>query len=683
MAEAQRPPLSDYEQTMALFLEFLQELRNWRKVVDLQHDGVTVFRCTFTFAQLMQPSIDMDIVRVDSFDELPDRSVQPGAAALALSPFAPNAAAAASSGGGWTETAFSAPYGGADVADMAAFSNRDDQGDSIRFPSCGPVFPPHRPWPSVPPSLPRSVNYRALAEDLDVFAKGPVESTVPDRADIRAASAAVNAVDDMLATGTGDRFPNRDDLLRLRRLSGLPTPRLIGNLSEDAVTGPIEPQTPQNTNSKNAVAVDSPKGQPKDDVVKRNDSPPEPIASVEKASGTTGGAASPGPYLGIGPAVNGTPLGGGDEPPPLPPPQPTFLGSLRQDYNDRVNQNLAGLKNDIAQQEQIADQVGVYSNHSDPYGPFGPVVRTTEVLGHVAGYLAAPITSVADTIIGRPFAAVANDLRAIGGKEPLDPGELKRQVGDVASLFALSGLVGPSVRGISSAAPDTGAAGATEGAATQAANSLGKIRASKIGAPTGYAPTAKQAEVLQGLLKQRTDLLSQVSQLNAEADATVVAGDVDAAKALADQANKLKYGSANRVTEQIGETGARNAVEAAFPDAGEPIYAGSGKNTLDLIYDVNNRLAVVEAKGGVSQLGYRQLESGDVAQQGTQEYLQGTVNVMKASSDPATQKMGYELEVALAEGRVDYYLARTAIGTDVGGGNIVKTTTLQQFNLAL
>jgi hypothetical protein len=33
---------------MALFLEFLQELRNWRKVVDLQHDGVTVFRCTFT-----------------------------------------------------------------------------------------------------------------------------------------------------------------------------------------------------------------------------------------------------------------------------------------------------------------------------------------------------------------------------------------------------------------------------------------------------------------------------------------------------------------------------------------------------------------------------------------------------------------------------------------------------------
>jgi hypothetical protein len=28
MAEAQHPPLSDYDQTMALFLEFLQELRN-------------------------------------------------------------------------------------------------------------------------------------------------------------------------------------------------------------------------------------------------------------------------------------------------------------------------------------------------------------------------------------------------------------------------------------------------------------------------------------------------------------------------------------------------------------------------------------------------------------------------------------------------------------------------------
>jgi hypothetical protein len=99
MAASPDPPLSDYEESMALFLEFLQELRNWRKVVDLQHDGVTVFRCTFTFAQLMQPSSEMDIVRVDSFDELPDRSMQPGAAAFALSPSASGAGSAAACGG--------------------------------------------------------------------------------------------------------------------------------------------------------------------------------------------------------------------------------------------------------------------------------------------------------------------------------------------------------------------------------------------------------------------------------------------------------------------------------------------------------------------------------------------------------------------------------------------------------
>ena len=121
---------------------------------------------------------------------------------------------------------------------MAGFPDRDDECGPFRFPSCGPVFSPHRPWPSFPPPLPRSVNYRALAEDLDVFAKGPVESTLPDRAGIRAASAAVNAVDDMPATGTGDWFPNRDDLLRLRTLSSVPEVPASQPIQADPVAGP-------------------------------------------------------------------------------------------------------------------------------------------------------------------------------------------------------------------------------------------------------------------------------------------------------------------------------------------------------------------------------------------------------------------------------------------------------------
>ena len=169
MATSGDPPLSDYDQTMALFLEFLQELRNWRKVVDLQHDGVTVFRCTFTFAQLMQPSIDMDIVRVDSFDELPDRSVQPGAAAFALSSSAPSGGPAAAPGGGWDETALSAPCGGAEFPAMAGSPDRDPDWDDTRVRMPGPPFLSPFGWK-------RALDYRAIWGDADGNAPDPAET---------------------------------------------------------------------------------------------------------------------------------------------------------------------------------------------------------------------------------------------------------------------------------------------------------------------------------------------------------------------------------------------------------------------------------------------------------------------------------------------------------------------------
>jgi hypothetical protein len=169
MATSTDPPLSDYEQTMALFLEFLQELRNWRKVVDLQHDGVTVFRCTFTFAQLMQSSNEMDIVRVDRFDELPDRSAQPAAAAFALSSSAPGAGPAASAGGGWDETALSAPSGGADFSAITGFPDHDPDWDDTRVGMSGPPIPLSFGWN-------RRLDYRTIWADADRNAPDPAET---------------------------------------------------------------------------------------------------------------------------------------------------------------------------------------------------------------------------------------------------------------------------------------------------------------------------------------------------------------------------------------------------------------------------------------------------------------------------------------------------------------------------
>src|ERR1700735_4739328 len=228
MATSGAPPLSDYDQTMALFLEFRQELRNWRKVVDLQHDGVTVFRCTFTFAQLMQPSIDMDIVRVDSFDELPDRSVQPGAAAFALSSSAPSGGPAAAPGGGWDETALSAPCGGAEFPAMTGSPDRDPDWDDTRVRMPGPPFLSPFGWK-------RPSDYRAIWGDADGNAPDPAETGPRPR----------------MAFGrpwmdTWDSFKEVDAVLRQGIMSKMPPlpplpPHLLGDTPEYTIPSLAEP----------------------------------------------------------------------------------------------------------------------------------------------------------------------------------------------------------------------------------------------------------------------------------------------------------------------------------------------------------------------------------------------------------------------------------------------------------
>jgi hypothetical protein len=225
MATSTDPPLSDYEQTMALFVEFLGELRNWRKVADLQHDGVTVFRCTFTFAQLMQPSIDMDIVRVDSFDELPDRSVQPGAAAFALSASGPGGGPAAPSGGGWDGSDLPTSAGGTDFPGMTGSSDRAPDRDYTRVWMPGPPFlPPFgQEWP---------LDYRAIWGDADGNAPDPAETGPRPR------------------MGFGQEWTSTEDWLKqlhevmsqgiVSKMPALP-PHLLGDTPEYTIHPLIEP----------------------------------------------------------------------------------------------------------------------------------------------------------------------------------------------------------------------------------------------------------------------------------------------------------------------------------------------------------------------------------------------------------------------------------------------------------
>jgi hypothetical protein len=70
-----RPPsdedIENYDEIMWSFIDMLQALLDWRKIVDLQYNGETVFRVTMSFPELLGPSHERDIQVVRSWDELP------------------------------------------------------------------------------------------------------------------------------------------------------------------------------------------------------------------------------------------------------------------------------------------------------------------------------------------------------------------------------------------------------------------------------------------------------------------------------------------------------------------------------------------------------------------------------------------------------------------------------------
>jgi hypothetical protein len=160
----------------------------------------------------------------------------------------------------------------------------------------------------------------------------------------------------------------------------------------------------------------------------------------------------------------------------------------------------------------------------------------------------------------------------------------------------------------------------------------------------------------------------------------VEAGDTAEAARQGDIASKAK-GQVNKASESLGEHGADAAIKSKFPGAEQtfppPGMKAGGKYTLDLVYKDGDRLIVVEAKGGASELATRTVEGGKIAQQGSKEYLNATLDSMERRGGKYAEAAA-EVREALKNGKVDYYKAKTPIGTKKGSA-VVKPTTLQKF----
>jgi hypothetical protein len=160
-------------------------------------------------------------------------------------------------------------------------------------------------------------------------------------------------------------------------------------------------------------------------------------------------------------------------------------------------------------------------------------------------------------------------------------------------------------------------------------------------------------------LLDKRDALEQLEQARSLEGKTLT-------KAEADELSKLR-GGINKQSEMLGERAAETYVKGQFPGIGPPVYRGSGAGRFDLIYKWkdaggNDIFIVVEAKGGSSGLGTRQLATGVTAEQGTGEYLDDIAQAMVGRRET----LGVDLQLAKAQGRVKYLKVQAPINSDPG-----------------
>ncbi|WP_343605914.1 DUF4157 domain-containing protein [Fluviicola sp.] len=111
-------------------------------------------------------------------------------------------------------------------------------------------------------------------------------------------------------------------------------------------------------------------------------------------------------------------------------------------------------------------------------------------------------------------------------------------------------------------------------------------------------------------------------------------------------------------SELIGEKGAIGAIRKHFPDA-EVLYTGKGSGTFDLVLKNGDEFIILEAKGGASKLGFKNVK-GILEQQGTKQYRDALIKTMRSSKDPATKKIAQEL-LKTSPKKIKYFHSNTPI----------------------
>lgn len=116
-----------------------------------------------------------------------------------------------------------------------------------------------------------------------------------------------------------------------------------------------------------------------------------------------------------------------------------------------------------------------------------------------------------------------------------------------------------------------------------------------------------------------------------------------AARAAADDVAGAIRKKAIDISEGLGEHIANILIKRELPGA-KLLFTGSGSGTLDKVFEFGGILHVVEAKGGASRLGSRQISAtGQRAEQGSAAYLVSILHTMAKSTDKAEAEIANKL----------------------------------------
>jgi hypothetical protein len=184
----------------------------------------------------------------------------------------------------------------------------------------------------------------------------------------------------------------------------------------------------------------------------------------------------------------------------------------------------------------------------------------------------------------------------------------------------------------------------------------------------------RQKRAMRDAFRRRRDLMERRDELERLVERGKLKPDSEELSSV--------YAKINEQSRQLGE----RAAEALMGGKGKRLFplgrSASRSGEFDQVWKVGDEFHIIEAKGGSSGLGSRQVSEGLRAEQGTVQYARSVAeNMARNGATAEIKKLGRDLVVALEQGKVKYFLVRAPVATEAGNA-VLGDVRMSEFLLS-